>query len=86
MSLKESIENAMATKKKSPLQLQATTRKFTLKDKSGYKFHVITSMDPEDGWSAEIKMFSTGVKTEEAALDRLLETGKHFIRMMEESQ
>lgn len=88
MSLKESIENVMASKNKNtPLKLLSTAPQFSLEDESGYKFEIYTNLDSDTGgWGASVRIFTEGMATEKAALSRLLETGKHFIRMMEEDQ
>ena len=65
------------------IKLTGTSSRYAVKDESGYEFEVVTQLDPEWGWSAHVTCSSSGMKTEEAAIDRALIAAKQFIRIME---
>lgn len=64
------------------LELTATRKEFVLRDESGYQFEVVAVLDPEFGWSAHVTFASNGLKTDEAALDRLEPAVEHFLRLL----
>ena len=63
------------------LDLRATVREFSVHDESGYAFKLVTTWDPEAGWSAVVNLDGKYMATEQAAIDKAVVAAQQFIRI-----
>lgn len=67
-----------------PIDLKSTRRVFRVHDESGHEFELVTEYDPESGWGASIYLGGFGMKTEDAAIYKVIKAAKEFIRIAKE--
>lgn len=66
------------------MKFKPTRKEYRLADESGYSFDVVLVYDDEYGWNAHVSFAVNGYQHEQAAIARLRETVKEFLRMSEE--
>jgi hypothetical protein len=67
-----------------PIDLKTTSSSYRVYDDGGYEFEIVTSYDPETGWSARAHVASFGMKTEQAAVMKVIEAAKKFVNLAQE--